>query len=208
MSVGPATTPTHGEAPPDPREARRVRLAALLEHARAGHRDALNAIVTELTPLLWHVARSRGLDTTRAEDVVQTTWLCLLRDMADIRSAEALTAWLVTVTRREANRARESGWREEPVAEVSDDGEVPSAATVAEEQLAGDDRSRIVWAAVQGLPERCRELLRVVAFVDRPDYDAVAEALDMPRGSIGPTRGRCLAKLREVLTSRSDWSWS
>jgi DNA-directed RNA polymerase specialized sigma24 family protein len=61
------------------------------------------------------------------------------------------------------------------------------------------ERQRAVWQAVQRLPQRCQELLRVVAFSHRPDYDAVATALGMPRGSIGPTRGRCLAKLRTLL---------
>ena len=55
------------------------------------------------------------------------------------------------------------------------------------------------------LPERCRRLLRVIAFADRPDYAAVAEALGMPVGSIGPTRGRCLAKLRAQLAADPAW---
>jgi hypothetical protein len=55
------------------------------------------------------------------------------------------------------------------------------------------------------LPERCQQLLRLVAFSDRPDYQAVSEALDMPIGSIGPTRGRCLAKLRTSLASDPSW---
>ena len=57
----------------------------------------------------------------------------------------------------------------------------------------------LLWAAVDRLPERCRRLLRVVAFESRPDYGRLAAELDMPIGSIGPTRGRCLAKLRVAL---------
>jgi len=56
------------------------------------------------------------------------------------------------------------------------------------------------------LPQRCRELLRIVAMVDRPDYTLVSDALEMPRGSIGPTRGRCLEKLREMLLADPVWS--
>jgi DNA-directed RNA polymerase specialized sigma24 family protein len=68
-----------------------------------------------------------------------------------------------------------------------------------------DERSRILWQHFRRLPERCRTLLRIVAEVDRPDYSMVAEALGMPRGSIGPTRGRCLAKLREMLMADRSW---
>ena len=71
-----------------------------------------------------------------------------------------------------------------------------------------DDRQRRLWEHVQGLPERCRELMRVIAFADRPDYALIAESLGMPVGSIGPTRGRCLAKLRQLLASDPQWEGS
>ena len=68
-----------------------------------------------------------------------------------------------------------------------------------------DERQRRLWEHVKALPERCRQLLSVIAFADRPDYARLAEALGMPVGSIGPTRGRCLAKLRDVLTGDPRW---
>jgi len=73
--------------------------------------------------------------------------------------------------------------------------------------LRGETDSRL-WQHVAGLPERCRALLRVIAFADRPDYSSVAEALGMPVGSIGPTRGRCLAKLRQLLSADPAWEAS
>jgi DNA-directed RNA polymerase specialized sigma24 family protein len=66
------------------------------------------------------------------------------------------------------------------------------------------DEGRLLWAAVDELPERCRRLLRVVAFENRPDYRQIATDLDMPVGSIGPTRGRCLAKLRVALMQAGE----
>ena len=188
------------------RDDRRARLAELLRGAAAGRREDLDAIVAELTPLLWHVARGQGVDAAAAEDVVQTTWLCLLRHLREIRTPEALTGWLVTVARREAVRVHAAGTRERPVDTetlewVHDGGET------LDESLIEGERRGVLWRALRQLPERCQELLRVVAFVDRPDYDAVATALGMPRGSIGPTRGRCLAKLRVLLMSQPDWSW-
>ena len=62
-----------------------------------------------------------------------------------------------------------------------------------------EDQHRRLWAAFRQLSPRCQELLRIVAFVPRPDYATVAAELGMQIGSIGPTRGRCLAKLRAVL---------
>ncbi len=70
---------------------------------------------------------------------------------------------------------------------------------IPEESVLLAERHHDVWQAVRTLPRRCQDLLRVVAFTHRPDYDQVAVALGMPRGSIGPTRGRCLAKLRSLL---------
>ena len=74
------------------------------------------------------------------------------------------------------------------------------------ERLIADERHRVLLRHLRTLSARCQALLRVVAQVHRPDYDSVAEALDMPRGSIGPTRGRCLARLRELLLADPQWS--
>jgi RNA polymerase sigma factor (sigma-70 family) len=184
---------------------RRVRLAGRLERARLGEIEALNDVVRELNPLLWHVARAQGLSTEDAIDVVQTSWLELLRRLHELRSPQALTAWLVTTTRREAarvdaRRRRQTGADAELLDAVADPAPGPG------ERLVTDERHRILYHHFARLSERCRRLLRIVAQVDRPDYEAVADALAMPRGSIGPTRGRCLAKLREMLLADPAWT--
>ena len=74
-----------------------------------------------------------------------------------------------------------------------------------EERVIEDERQSRLWGHVQALPERCRQLLGVIAYADKPDYAALAEALGMPVGSIGPTRGRCLAKLRDALGKDVAW---
>jgi RNA polymerase sigma factor (sigma-70 family) len=193
-------------APSDPGDDRHDRLAGYLVAARAGDRGALHAIVAELTPLLWQVARVTGLNQATCEDVVQTTWLQLLRDLDRIRDPRALTGWLVTVARREALRVASAAARERPVLTETLD-QAGSATADTAEMVVRDERARTLWATLEQLPQRCRDLLRLVAFVERPDYDHVAVTLGMPRGSIGPTRGRCLAKLRETLTAQPDWSW-
>jgi RNA polymerase sigma factor (sigma-70 family) len=182
-------------------------LAACLDRARAGDREALDEIVAQLNPLLWRVVRDQGLGAEEAADVVQTTWLEFLRRMEEIRSPQALAAWLVTAARREAWHVRGRARREvadpHPVLEG-----VPDPEPALDERLLTDERDRSLWRHFQQLTPRCRELLRIVAHVERPDYEAVAEALAMPRGSIGPTRGRCLAKLRELLLADPLWSQS
>ncbi len=185
---------------------RAARLGACLEQARAGHQPALREIVTELNPLLWRVARAQGLEPEEAADVVQTSWLELLRRLNEIRSPQALTAWLVTATRREAWRVREQGRRQ--LAGAAADGleAIPDAGPSPGDQLLTDERDQALWRAFRLLPDRCRELLRIVSLVSRPDYTAVAQALGMPVGSIGPTRGRCLAKLRALLAAEPGWS--
>lgn len=187
----------------EPRDAaapagRPERLAALLVAAQAGRRESLNEIVVELSPLLWQVVRAQGLGREAAEDVVQCTWLNLLRDLDRIHTPVALTAWLVTAARREAWRAGAASRAEHPVDREQLTG-LADPRPLPEDSVLLAEQHRAVWRAVRALPERCQELLRVVAFVQRPDYDEVAVALGMPRGSIGPTRGRCLAKLRVLL---------
>lgn len=197
---------TSASAPAD-RVDRSVRLGACLERAQAGDRTALDEVVRELNPLLWHVARSQGLGAEESADVVQTAWLELLRRLHDIRSPQALTAWLVTATRREAWRVRGRLRRQVPAeAEVFESAVDPDPEPA--EHLLAEERDRVLWRHFQQLSERCRTLLRVVAHVDRPDYAVLAQALEMPHGSIGPTRGRCLAKLRELLLADPEWRQS
>jgi RNA polymerase sigma factor (sigma-70 family) len=179
------------------------RLEVLVDAARSGREDAIAQIVTELSPLLWQVARAAGLSTSDAEDVLQTVWLRLLTHLDGIHTSSALTAWLVTTTRREAWRVRGTGRRQLPADQDWLDA-IPDQRPGAEDLAVAADLRRELWAALGQLPPQCQELLRIVAFVRRPDYDAVAAALGMPRGSIGPTRGRCLAKLRAILASSAE----
>ena len=182
------------------------RLSAIFCRVVAGDRRAIDELVVELTPMLWRVARSTGLDPASCEDVVQQSWLTLLGHLHRIRTAEAVAAWLVTVTRREAVRVFTAQGRTRPVEEQMLAG-VPDGDPSVEDAMVTGERRRVLWRAIGRLPRRCVQLLQVVAFSDRPDYAAIAGALGMPMGSIGPTRGRCLAKLRELLAAEPEWSW-
>jgi RNA polymerase sigma factor (sigma-70 family) len=188
---------------PAPHPDRGARLAGLVGEAMNGSEEALGQIVTELSPLLWQVARAAGLSTGDAEDVLQTVWLRLIAHLGDIHTSAALTGWLVTTTRREAWRVRGAGRKQVP-ADQDWLAAIPDQGPGAEDLAVTADRRRELWEALGELTPRCQELLRIVAFVPRPDYDVVAAQLGIPRGSIGPTRGRCLAKLRALLASTAE----
>lgn len=188
------------------------RAAEAFASYQGGDRAAFDELVTLLTPLLWHTVRGQGVDRVSAEDVVQTIWLRLLHSSSSIRDPQTVVKWLLTAVRREAwriaKRTRDEVSR--TAALFGEDGrEVPSVPVrpdqAPDEVVLREGRRRVLWRHVQGLPERCRQLLRVIAFADRPDYAQIADALGMPMGSIGPTRGRCLAKLRQELTADSEW---
>jgi RNA polymerase sigma factor (sigma-70 family) len=179
---------------------RSQRIAGLMDAARRGSEDALGQIVTELSPLLWQVARAAGLSSGDAEDVLQTVWMRLVDHLEGIHTSAALTGWLVITTRREAWRVSAAARRQLP-ADTEVLSMLPDRGPGLEEQVIIDDQRRVLWQAIGQLSPRCQELLRIVAFVPRPDYAAVAAELGMPTGSIGPTRGRCLAKLRALLAS-------
>jgi RNA polymerase sigma factor (sigma-70 family) len=169
---------------------------------RAGDESALDELVRMMSPVLWHVVRATGLDREAAEDVVQNTWLTLVRSAESVRDAQAITRWLCTAARREAWRVSKSASRTRPVEEEVLDARMPVQISP-EAEVVSDDEKAQLWRALSRLPERCQKLLRIVAWEPRPDYSSVAEGLDMPIGSIGPTRRRCLDKLRIELGGAS-----
>ncbi|MDT4914304.1 MAG: hypothetical protein QOC66_3432 [Pseudonocardiales bacterium] len=177
---------------------------ALFEQFRSGDEAVMADLIALVTPILWHTVRSQSLDTVSSEDVLQSTWLALVRSSASINDPRAVLQWLIITARREAWRVSKINRRAEPQDFEPDSLTAPPEYSPESVTLrdSGDQR---LWSHINRLPERCRQLLRVVAFADRPDYAAVATALGMPVGSIGPTRGRCLAKLRAQLSADAQW---
>ena len=172
--------------------------AAAFTRWRAGDGAGLEDLVRLLSPVLWQVVRATGLDRDRAEDVVQTTWIALVDHAESISSPQAVAAWLCTSARREAWRAGRNARRERPVEDAVLAHGLPQEDSP-EHQVVLDDQTALVRDCLRKLPERCQKLLRIVAAGPRPNYHEVASALGMPVGSIGPTRGRCLDKLRHEL---------
>jgi len=173
----------------------------LFRRAEAGEQAAWNAIVDRYTKLLWSVARAHRLGTADAADVVQTTWLRLVEHFGRIEDPERLAGWLATTARRECLQTLRRAGRE-LVGDVDDIilGVVEECPVPVDARLLAEERDVALWARFERLSVRCQVLLRILMATPPPDYATVSAELDMPVGSIGPTRGRCLNQLRKVVT--------
>jgi len=177
--------------------------ASAFERWVEGDAVALDELVRVMTPVLWHVVRAYRLTSELAEDVVQTTWLALVRSRASIQEPAAVGGWLTTTARREAWKVAKATGRGIPVEDDELSRRLPDEDSAEMEVVRRDGDERL-WDAVERLSERCQALLRIVAFEHRPDYTTIAANLDMPVGSIGPTRSRCLQKLRTLIEKNGD----
>jgi RNA polymerase sigma factor (sigma-70 family) len=176
----------------------------LLTAAASGDQGAWDALVNRYTSLLWSIARSYGLPAPDAADAVQTTWLRLLEHLDQIADPERLPGWLATTTRRECMHAsRGIGRRTGPSVDLLD---IPDRAPGVDDGLLRDERDAALWRALGKLDEFCRRLLRVLSADPPPSYAEVSAALGIKVGSIGPTRARCLAKLRGLMTALAGGS--
>ena len=187
---------THEDVPVDD-------LALLVSKAAGGDQAAWNTIVERFSARVWAVCRSYRLSQADAADVFQQTWLRALENLDSLRDPARLGAWLGTTCRHEALTSLRRAKRAQPV----DDPWLLDRPTGPEddpqEPILVADRNRELWTAFLRLGDRCREVLRVLvveADDRRPSYELAAAALNMPIGSLGPTRGRCLAQLRRFLT--------
>lgn len=169
---------------------------------QGGEHQRLGDLVELLTPVLWHTARAQGASGATAEDAIQTAWLRLVDSADRIADPYAVLAWLVITVKRETWRLVRGERRE---IDVDDVPEAPAMTLGPEQTSILGERQKTLWRHISSLPARCQELLRVIAFSDRPDYAAIAQSLGMPVGSIGPTRGRCLQKLRVAIATDPSW---
>jgi RNA polymerase sigma factor (sigma-70 family) len=175
--------------------------AAALAAAARGDQLAWESIVAAYAGLVWSVARSYRLGPADAADVFQGTWLRLVEHLDDIREGERLGGWLATTARREALGLLRRARRDLPVEDVDAmTGPADQATGPADEELLRSEGQRELWAAFGRLSGSCQRLLRLL-FGDPPAaYQDISAALEMPVGSIGPTRSRCLANLETLLS--------
>ena len=169
-------------------------VAGLVAAAAGGDPGAWEALVDRYGGLVWGVARAFGLDAVDAADVSQTTWLRLAEHLTRLREPERVGGWLAVTARREALRTRQ---RSERIVLDRWCGDGPDDGGELDSALLRDERDALLWQTFSDLSEPCKALLRVLMSDPPPSYTEVGAALDMPVGSIGPRRQRCLRALRK-----------
>jgi RNA polymerase sigma factor (sigma-70 family) len=171
-------------------------VSELVGAAAAGDQQAWNALVSRFNGLVWSVARAHRLSNHDAADVVQVTWLRLVEHLGRLKEPERVGSWLATTARRESLKVLRLAGRQIP----SDTDLLPDPVVngAVDRDLLRTERDRLLWNAFAELTAKCQALLRMLAADPIPSYTEVSKALDMPVGSIGPTRGRCLAQLRSI----------
>lgn len=173
-----------------------VQVGTLLEAAADGDERAWSELVAQFHGLLWATARACGLSEADAADVTQTTWMRLAEHLGRITQPAALPGWLVSTTRREAICVSKRARRSPPAVLI---GSLDLDDHSAVELLMRAERHKELRAAFRRLGERCRLLLAMLSADARYSYDEISSQVDIPVGSIGPTRRRCLTKLAELL---------
>jgi RNA polymerase sigma factor (sigma-70 family) len=172
----------------------------LVTAAGNGDQVAWDALVDRYGRLVWSVVRGFRLDQASAADVSQTVWLRLVENLDRIRDPERLASWLATTARNESIRAKRKMAKAVPTEFEFD--LVDETAAPLDERLISDERTAHVASAFNELSPSCQQLLRLLTADPPLDYEAISSMIDRPIGSIGPTRARCLERLRRVLEMR------
>jgi RNA polymerase sigma factor (sigma-70 family) len=185
---------------------------ALLQQCRAGHQGAWSTLVRRYQRLVYTVPRRARLDEDLAADVFQTSFQRLFEHLDRIEDGSRVRAWLVTTAKRETLRLLAERQRLVAIEQAGDgdDGDadggtpaierVPDPAPLQDEQLAQLQELDRVRAAVDRLDPRARQFVELMFLQAEPlPYAELAARLGVPEGSLGPTRARCLAKLRKLL---------
>jgi RNA polymerase sigma factor (sigma-70 family) len=169
----------------------------LVTRAAAGDQRAWDDIVERYAALVWSICRRYQLDREDVDDVSQSVWLLLIEKIDGLREPAALPGWVATTTQRECLRvlrvSRRTAHEELPPPDQLPLG--PEAA-MAEHEILVAERNAALRAAFAELPRACRELLSMLTRDPPCTYAEISRVLDIPVGSIGPTRARCLARLR------------
>ncbi len=165
--------------------------------ARRGDTGAWSDLVREFGGMLRAVARGHRLSSADASDVVQTTWLRLAENLDRLENPARLGPWLATTARHECLRILRASARELPNEQPPEPRNHDLAPL--DRKLLQTDRDEALWSAFARLPARDQTLLRMLVGESEVSYRDIGTVLEMPIGSIGPTRGRAIERLRREL---------
>ena len=159
--------------------------------------ESWNKLVHRLGPLVYSVIRGAGFTGPEADDFAQQTWIALFQARHRIKDPDGLPAWLVRVATRTAIHAVRKKASE---ARVADEMTPPVRPRLPIDEVEDSERAAMVHTAIDALNERCRLLLRALFLsTGRQTYNDIGIKLGIPPNSFGPTRARCLKKLRQIL---------
>jgi RNA polymerase sigma factor (sigma-70 family) len=172
-------------------------VAGLVIRARNGDRQAWDELVDRYATLVWSICRRHRLEAADAQDAAQTVWLNLVDHLDSLRDPAALGGWLATTTRRECGRILRAARRPGNAACALAAETIPDEhARAAEQDLLAAERHAALREAFGQLPPGCQRLLALLTADPPVPYAEISATLGIPVGSIGPTRRRCLDKLR------------
>jgi RNA polymerase sigma factor (sigma-70 family) len=181
------------------------RLRALVRDAAAGDEAAWAELVARYDRLVRHVVRAHGIDTATSEDIVQVTWCRLVQNLDRVRQPDRLGAWLARTARNECLHTLRGWGRETPVEENALRSLVGNTAQEEDDDFDAAGLEDVVMRAFHTLDDEQRGLLRLVLLTEpKPSYEQIGAALGRPVGSIGPTLGRCIDKLRRATLRISE----
>ncbi|MDM7915094.1 MAG: RNA polymerase sigma factor [Candidatus Eisenbacteria bacterium] len=200
-------------AAPNAQELPGIPAEELIRLCIAHEPGAWEEMIRRYANLIHAVILKVGLTPEDREDAFQSTITVLYTDLPKLRDPGRLPSWLIGIAYRQAvNRIRgKMRSRETSIDEIEERGDGRSAEPNDPRPLADEIRADLehrqqIAEALDAISERCRELLRLLFFEEPPlDYAEIARRQGMPIGSIGPTRARCLERMRKVYEERG-WS--
>jgi RNA polymerase sigma factor (sigma-70 family) len=171
---------------------------ALVSRASAGDQMAWDEIVERYAPLVWSICMRYRLERHDIDDVNQSVWLLLVEKIGGLREPAALPGWLATTTQRECLRVLRAARRHDHAELPAVDQLPPDPdAVMIDQEILAAERDAAVRAAFAELPRSCRDLLALMISDPPCHYADISSRLGIAVGSIGPTRSRCLARLRQ-----------
>lgn len=174
-----------------------------------GDQSAWEALIARYQRLIYSIPVKTGLSQDDAADIFQSVCLKLYEKLSSIRDTERISSWLITTTSRECWRLSARNRRESLPPGSADDensdllAELPATGPLADEERETLERQHQVRQGIDSLPDRCQQLITMLFYQkDELSYVDIARRMKMPVPSIGPTRARCLEKLKKLLEGK------